>query len=142
MRFLIIDDEENKVQEFIKTVQGIEGHESDTFTHKIARNSGLYELMIEGSDGLGKMRLDDSDRKYDVLVLDLNLPLLDDDRFPEKDMGLEVLSELNRKKWTIPVIIYSSEPRQLEQHYSHIKGYVTYGYYLKSVVEPILATLK
>lgn len=61
---------------------------------KKGRNSALRRIAYEEQD-------------IDGIVLDMGIPILDDG-FPEERGGDSVLRELQRKKYNIPVLIFST----------------------------------
>lgn len=107
MRFLIIDDDDFKVEEFTKHL-ALE----DTVTVKKSYCTGLTELVTNRGN-------------YDCLILDMNFPHFDNERV-QSDEGLRVLHEIKRKKIDIPIVIYSSKYVDVSE-YANVKDYVIFS---------------
>lgn len=91
MKILIVDDcAETKCYGIIKECEkrGIE------VEVKKGRNSALRRTVY-------------GEQEIDAIVLDMGIPILDDG-FPEERGGDSVLRELRRKKYNIPVLIFST----------------------------------
>lgn len=91
MRILIVDDHaETKCMGIIEECKkrGI------VVEVKKGRNSALRRIAYEEQD-------------IDGIVLDMGIPILDDG-FPEERGGDRVLRDLQRKKYKIPVLIFST----------------------------------
>lgn len=91
MKILIVDDHaETKCWWIIKECKkrGIE------VEVKKGRNSALRRIVY-------------GEQEIDAIVLDMGIPILDDG-FPEERGGDSVLRELRRKKYNIPVLIFST----------------------------------
>lgn len=92
MKILIVDDyAETKCSGIIAECEkrGIE--------YEIAkgRNSGLLRIICKEQD-------------IDGIVLDMGIPVLDDEFTEDEREGDDVLRELRRKKYNIPVLIFST----------------------------------
>lgn len=127
MNFLIIDDDECKVKNFIKYL----GKE-DSYTVKSSYNSGLRELILN------------KDVIYNCLILDMNFPLFDNDDI-EVNCGLLVLYELQRRRIGIPTVIYSSNScKEINlNQFGNIIDTILYGNYdFKTQIENIKNKLK
>lgn len=124
MNFLVIDDDTYKASQFTRYLT-----KEDTFTVKGSYNSGLRELFFN------------EDIKYDCIILDMNFPTFDNEGV-EINEGLNVLSELKRKKLNIPVVIFSSKYVCVDQ-YENVIDYILYeGYDLLKRVKAIKDKLK
>ena len=99
MKILIIDDHpEYKCREILEVCEsrGIE------VVVKKARNPGLREIVCSGN-------------KYDGIILDMGLPIYEGERDIGERVGDEILAELRRKEFSIPVLIFS----EIESKYKH-----------------------
>lgn len=106
MKFLIIDDDEVKVEHFTKCLNS-----EDSFELRMSYNSGLRELIKNREN-------------YDCLILDMNFPRFDKER-SESDMGLNVLRQIERKQINIPTVIYSSKYVDVSK-YGNIIEYIPF----------------
>lgn len=61
---------------------------------KKARNTGLWEIICSGN-------------KYDGIILDMGLPIYEGEFYIGDRVGDEILAELRRKEYNIPVLIFS-----------------------------------
>lgn len=124
MRWLIIDDDEYKVEN-LKKYLSAEDHvySFNCFT------KGMYEIAKNYAE-------------YDVLVLDMNFPISDNKK-AEINMGLTVLEEMERIKISLPVVIYSSAKVDVSE-YKNVIEYIHYdsSIYIKSTVEAIKEKVK
>lgn len=107
MRFLIMDDDYSKVEEFTKHLAF-----DDTFTIRTSYCTGLTELVTNREN-------------YDCLILDMNFPHFDNERVQSEE-GLKVLHEIKRKKIDIPIVIYSSKYVDVSE-YSNVKDYIMFS---------------
>ena len=119
MNFLIIDDDDYKVQNFTKYLS-----KKDTYTIKQSYNSGLRELFLN------------TKVTYDCIVLDMNFPMFDNEHIQE-NCGLKILNELKRKKLNIPVIIYSSKYIDVSKYQNVIDYILNDGYDLTNKIRSI-----
>lgn len=110
MNFLIIDDDEYKVNNLTKYF-----HKDDSYTIKKSYNSGLRELI------------NNKNNIYDCIILDMNFPIFDNEQV-EVNTGLDVLCELERKIINIPIVIYSSATVDVSK-YKNIIEYILYDNY-------------
>ena len=62
---------------------------------------------------------------FDLLVLDMNFPVYANDR-PKLGLGNLVLTEIDRRKYKIPVIVFSSELELLNKEIKNIIGGVKF----------------
>ena len=133
MKVLIIDDEAYKrkvIKDYLNDL-GVSDINEKTF-----RNEGLYELI-------------NSNDSYDLLVLDMNFPALKD-TYPERNMGLEVLKEIEMRNTfkeavkKLKIIICSSEPHDNYDEYDKVVGVIKYNssVYLKPQFEELLKKIK
>lgn len=91
MKILIIDDHpEYKCREILEVC---ENREIEVVVKK-ARNPGLREIVCSGN-------------KYDGIILDMGLPIYEGERDIGERVGDEILAELRRKEFSIPVLIFS-----------------------------------
>lgn len=91
MKILIVDDQaETKCMGIIEECQkrGVK------VEIKKGRNSALHRIICEQQD-------------IDGIVLDMGIPILNDE-FPKEKGGDSVLRELHRKKFNIPILIFST----------------------------------
>jgi len=103
MKFLIIDDDDCKIK-------------------RIQEYIGENELVISKSYHNDIIKL--ISEKYDGLILDMCFPNFDDQPWDIcKDIGLELLEELKRRKVDIPTVIFSSEYTDVSG-YSNVKDYI------------------
>lgn len=107
MRFLIIDDDDYKVEKFTKHL-----NENDSFNVRKSFNSGLRELI-------------NNKENYDCLILDMNFPHFDNESVKSNE-GLKVLNEIKRKNIDIPVVIYSSKCVDVSD-YENVKYYLIFS---------------
>lgn len=133
MKALIIDDDAYKrkvIKDYLNDL-GVSDINEKTF-----RNEGLYELI-------------NSNDSYDLLVLDMNFPALKD-TYPERNMGLEVLKEIEMRNTfkeavkKLKIIICSSEPHDNYDEYDKVVGVIKYNssVYLKPQFEELLKKIK
>ena len=133
MKVLIIDDEAYKrkvIKDYLNDL-GVSDINEKTF-----RNEVLYELI-------------NSNDSYDLLVLDMNFPALKD-TYPERNMGLEVLKEIEMRNTfkeavkKLKIIICSSEPHDNYDEYDKVVGVIKYNssVYLKPQFEELLKKIK
>ena len=104
MKILIIDDNaEYKCREIFEQCR----KSNIDVCVKKSRNSGLREIIY-------------SKNKYDGIILDMGLPIYEGDFEIEESCGDEVLEELVRKEYDIPVLIFS----ETESEYKNICPFV------------------
>lgn len=124
MKVLIIDDDQYKINAIIDAISGIVDESDVTVCNY--RNAGLRELK--------------SETVYDYLILDMQFPTLDGSHI-ERENGLSVLAELQRKENNIPVIICSSGYKDYKKYdFGNVKGYILFdaSVYLKPKFESIM----
>jgi hypothetical protein len=64
------------------------------------------------------------DNAYDGVILDMGLPLRDDEfRSLKEDQGLNVLREMKRNGLNIPTVIYSTNQFDVSK-FDFVKGYI------------------
>lgn len=107
MRFLIIDDDDFKIQQFTNNL-----HKEDTFIIKQSYRSGLNELIA-------------NKEKYDCLILDMNFPHFDNE-IVKSDEGLRILEQIKIRKIDIPIIIYSSKYVDISE-YENVRDYIMFN---------------
>lgn len=112
MKVLIIDDSGMKRHDIINT---LEGFGITDITEKEARNEGLRELL----------KSYESDNPYDLLILDMQFPVFPDG-MPKPNMGIDVLHEIERKGWDIPVVMCSSDSTDLKDTFENVIADVQY----------------
>ena len=121
MKILVIEDTDYKFEEIKGYLTSLE--ETD-ITRMKSRNGGLIELR----DSFRKI----DKTPYDLLILDMVIPLYEDDsRKLLNDGGKSILSEIERCGWPIPVCIcssdsYDSEKEKLCEEYGVLK-YIEYN---------------
>lgn len=93
MRLLIIDDDDCKIDRVKRALQQIKT---------------IIILDVARSRNEGLRKIIDSSLKYDGLILDMQFPIHGDDFEIDTEAGISVLRELQRKKISIPTIMYSS----------------------------------
>ena len=108
MKVLVIEDTETK---FLDIKQALIQNKIVNITHKYSRNSGLLELI---------------NNQYDLLILDMQIPLDDDSFNILTDGGFEVLDEIIRTKNKIPVIICSSDAINAD-NYENVVSVIRYN---------------
>ncbi len=102
MNYLIIDDDLNKVKDFIKHL------EKDDVV-KILNNYRASILEIR------------TNTNYDAIILDMNFPLRENEE-PESMLGMDFLVELKRKELDIPVVVFSSNNVDTSKYENVIKN--------------------
>lgn len=113
MKTLIIEDNAVKLQDILQTLNHLGIYD---ITHKSARNPGLYEL---------RQSFQNND-PYNLLILDMQFPIFDDE-MPKIDMGIDVLCEMKRKGWLIPVIVCSSDFTNCRETFSNVIADIQYS---------------
>jgi DNA-binding NarL/FixJ family response regulator len=122
MKFLIIEDDLYKAQ---KVMGCLKGHE---FECEISCNTGLRNLFEKSSE-------------YDGVILDMGLPTFDEGDCYESDNGLWVLSEMQREKIEIPVLIHSGNQYDVSD-FNNVFGYIIAGQYtINKQVDEFLSLL-
>lgn len=107
MKYIIIDDDNNKVGYFERCLE-----EEDTIIKFNNYKSGMKEII-------------NNHKAYDILILDMNFPLSEGK--PEQvNMGMMVLIEMDRRKMTLPTIVYSSSDFR-NNEYSNIIGSIKFS---------------
>lgn len=109
MKILIVDDEAKT-----KCIGIIEECKKRGVEVEIAkgRNSALYRIIYEEQD-------------IDGIVLDMGIPVYDDE-FPEDEReGDDVLRELHRKKYNIPVLIFSKTKSEYKDKFDFVINQMT-----------------
>lgn len=91
MKILIIED--NPEYKCMGILEECKSMEIEVVVKK-ARNPGLREIVCSGN-------------KYDGIILDMGLPIYEGGRDIGERVGDEILAELRRKKYNIPVLIFS-----------------------------------
>jgi len=119
MKCLVIDDDECKVDNLRRYFTS-----EDAFYLFKSYNPGMREIVKNGNN-------------YDLLILDMNFPLFDGEEL-EKETGLLVLSEIKRRRISIPTVVYSSDIIDVSD-YDNVIGYIKYdpSLYLKNQVDDI-----
>lgn len=103
MRFLIIDDDNKKID---TVKQFLEGHE---VVIAQSYDSGMTKIVSAA---------------YDGIILDMAFPMSDNEPWKVYGVnGLCVLSEMKRKKINTPVVIYSSSITDVSE-YENVKDYI------------------
>jgi CheY-like chemotaxis protein len=105
MRILIIDDDEFKASAASKLLQGNEVVIAKSY------QSGMKKIITEEWDGI---------------ILDMGFPQWDDGSDYEKDKGLQVLEEMERRVICIPVIVHSGSFFNTEK-FENVIDYVVSG---------------
>lgn len=104
MKILIIEDNTNKFNSIVSYLEELE--ETD-ITRKKSINGGLLELR-NNLDTL-------EENKYELLILDMQLPRYEDEPSAISSVGgLCVMREIIRKDWPISVVICSGDSVMLE----------------------------
>lgn len=98
MKILIIEDEDYKYCNIVNILNQL-GHTE--ITREKSRNSGICNIILSETEH----------SQYDVLILDMNMPLYSDSNTIEKDAGLRIALEIKRRNIKLPYIICSSEER-------------------------------
>jgi len=111
-RILIVEDEE-RIANFMA-----KGLQKNGFTTEIARDGEQALLMVQ-------------DHKFDLLLLDLSLPVKD---------GWEVMRELKLQKQTIPVIVVTADEDIKSKNISF--DYLSKPFYFKELLMRVEAGLK
>lgn len=109
MKILIVDDHpEYKCREILEVCEnrGIE------VVVKKSRNDGLWEIVCSGN-------------KYDGIILDMGLPIFEDEKHIGERVGDEVLAELRRKDYNIPVLIFSETESKWKNRCSFVFDQMT-----------------
>lgn len=95
MKVLIIEDSCTKEHDIKKALSQFGIYD---VICKSTKNEGLYELLESFKN----------DEPYSLLVLDMQFPELEG-LCVKPDAGIDVLKEIKRRKWDIPVIMCSTE---------------------------------
>ena len=112
LKTLIIDDNDHKIDNIRKYLKesGI-----NSITVKKTRNQGLMELRRKESE----------DDPYELLVLDMMFP-----NYPNGQInqyaGYDVLREIKRNKWKLPVILCSNKSITDISEYINVVGIIQY----------------
>jgi CheY-like chemotaxis protein len=103
MKFLIVDDSDVKAE---KAKEALNGHTCDRAK---SYRSAILSML---------------DNAYDGVILDMGLPLRDDEfRSLKEDQGLNVLREMKRNGLNIPTVIYSTNQFDVSK-FDFVKGYI------------------
>lgn len=97
MKILIIEDNDMKYEAIVEYFNSL--GEKDISRSK-SRNSGLCELWENStSDG----------PKYNIVIIDMMLPIYEDSREMDKYAGIRILKEVDRKKYDIEAVLCTGE---------------------------------
>lgn len=107
MRFLIVDDEDFKIERISKALKG---HTVDT--------AGSYMSAIDKIHN----------NSYKAVFLDMGFPAMEDGSEYDREQGLNVLDEMKRVDNTTPVVIYSGR-------YSDVSSYTNIADYLPTDID-------
>lgn len=109
MKILIVDDHpEYKCREILEVC---ENREIEVVVKK-TRNAGLWEIVYSGN-------------KYDGIILDMGLPIFEDEMNIGERVGDEVLAELRRIDYNIPVLIFSETESKWKNRCSFVYDQMT-----------------
>jgi len=108
MEFLIIDDDNSKIEKVSKYMG------SNTLYAARSFNSALQTIYASICTNI-----------YDGVILDMSFPRFDNEPWTIKsNMGLQILHRMKHRKIDIPVLIYSSENNNDTSEYKNVKGFV------------------
>ena len=117
--------------------------EDNDFKYKdiqdILLSLGYKDVVREKSYGSGLRNIVLGDSNYDLLVLDMQLPLYDDEYEIEEDAGISILNELKRKEIAIPTIICSSEKTDIPDVLANIQ--YNPSVYMKPTFEKVISQI-
>lgn len=106
-RFLIIDDDEEKIEILIKILR----NKKVKFDIAKSYNSAIRNII---------------QNKYCGIFLDMNFPIFDYEGVQNNE-GIKVLSEIKRRKIEIPIAIHSSKYVDVSM-FDNVKDYIMYDY--------------
>lgn len=118
-KVIIVDDLDFKRLDIKESLKNILG-ENTIFIECEYRGKAIREIMALADE------INSHQKEY-LLVLDMCFPVLSD-MMPERDMGLDFLYYLKRRKINIPVIMCSSDKidEELLKDYDNVLGTVEY----------------
>ena len=97
MKILLVEDNDYKCNDIVASLKAC--GETDV-TRRISRNGSLIELM----------EAQDEDRMYDLVILDMQIPLREEEPWRIlQDGGMEVFEEIKRCEYDTLVAFCSSE---------------------------------
>ena len=119
MKILIIDDEKWKSDAIMQAIQS--SYPNADITVKRSYQSGLYDIYYNQYQN-----------QYDYLILDMQFPLYDDGTGMDREQGLHVLAEIqrkykNQKNLKTKIIICSSGYKDYKKYdYENVIGYILF----------------
>jgi DNA-binding response OmpR family regulator len=106
MRILLVEDDDYKAR---TVMNELTGHE---VVHEKAINPGLRQLL--------------KGERFDGVILDMGLPRWADGQGLQADMGLQFLSEMDRKGNETPVLVCSGSLYDVSEH-EQVLGYIHFN---------------